>query len=117
MFGFDFFSLSKKFDEVKIPTEIIKNYGLEGESVSPKLIKKYTNLTTGLRFSFELNRRKRIFFSVKYNFKLSEINQLDLIESNGFFLTRNSFTINQIAQENFINNQTYPFTFQIGLAL
>lgn len=117
MLGFDFFSLSKKFDEVKISTEIIKNYGLEGERVSPKLIKKYTNLTTGLRFSFELNRRKRIFFSIKYNYELSQGNKLNLNETDGFFLTRNSFTINQIPKESIMNNQTYPLTFQIGLAL
>lgn len=117
MLGLDFLKLSKTFDDINIPSESKRIYDLEGEKVSPTLIKRYINLTTGLRFSFELSRRKRVFVNLKYNYELSVKNQINLKETEGFFLFRNSFTVNQIPQESIIKNQTYPFTFQIGLTL
>lgn len=117
MLGLDFLKLSKTFDDINIPSKSKKIYDLEGEKVSPTLIKRYINLTTGLRFSFELSRRKRVFVNLKYNYELSVKNQINLKETEGFFLFRNSFTVNQILQESIIKNQTYPFTFQIGLTL
>jgi hypothetical protein len=117
MLGLDFLKLSKIFDDINIPSESMKTYDLEGEKVAPALIKRYANFSTGLRFSFETSRRKRVFVNLKYNHELSVKNQIVLNETEGFFLFRDSFTVNQIPKESFLKNQTYPFTFQIGLTL
>jgi hypothetical protein len=113
--GIDFLRTSKSFNDVTLPSEATKSYGLDDGEVCPTLTQKHTFLSKGLKFSYEINRRKSVFLNVKYNSTISSNDYLELEEASGFFLFRSSHKIYDLPDESKMRTTVFPFTFQLGL--
>lgn len=113
--GIDFLRTSKSFNDVALPTEAIKSYGLDDIEVCPTLNKRHIFFGKGIKFSYEINRKKSLFLSVKYNSVLSSSDYLELEETSGFFLFRGSHKIYDLPDESKMRTAIYPVTFQFGL--
>jgi hypothetical protein len=113
--GIDFLRTSKSFNDVALPSEVTKSYGLDDDDVCPTLNKEHLFLSKGLKFSYEINRKKSLFLSVKYNSILSSNDYLELEETSGFFLFRGSHKIYDLPENSKMKTVIYPISFQFGL--
>ncbi len=113
--GFDFLRTSKSFNDVTLPSEVSTFYELGDNVVCPTLNKQHFFLGKGMKFSYEINRRKSIFLNIKYNTIISTNDYLQLEETSGFFLFRDSHKIYDLQEESKMKTVIYPITFQLGL--
>ena len=113
--GFEFLRTSKSFNNITLPSEVTKSYELSNDVVCPTLNKQHFFLGKGIKFSYEINRRKSIFLNIKYNTIISTNDYLQLEETSGFFLFRDSHKIYDLQEESKMKTVIYPITFQIGL--
>ncbi|MDZ7900748.1 MAG: hypothetical protein U5N85_22310 [Arcicella sp.] len=63
--GIDFMRTSQSFSDVTLPNDVTKSYDLDGEEVCPTLNKRHIFLSKGIKFSYEINRKKSLFFERK----------------------------------------------------
>ena len=113
--GIDFLKTSKSFKNISLPAETAKSYDIESENICPILTKEHVFLSTGIKFIYEINRRKSLFLNVKYNTVMSDTDYLQLQETSGFFLFRGSHKVYDLSGESKMKTIIYPISFQIGL--